>query len=110
MAIHKPKWFSDDYIMVSTAPTCGLTKGGRSLKKVDPVTAQRVQVVDPETGAMVDAVNDQLLEDMQALVALNGLPGADAEDKLPDTLNFVPASKVSLNCAVPVYYDHRFRD
>jgi len=39
---------------------------------------------------------------------LTGLPGA--EDKLPETLNFVPASKVSMSCAVPVYYDHRFRD
>ncbi len=48
MAVHKPKWFSDDYVMVSTAPTCGLSKGGRLLKKVDPVTAQRVQVIDPE--------------------------------------------------------------
>jgi type I restriction enzyme M protein len=108
MAIHKPKWFSDDHIMVSTAPTCGLTKGGRSLKKVDPITAKRVQVVDPETGAMIDAVNDQLLEDMQALVALNGLPRS--EDKLPDTLNFVPVNKVSMSCAVPVYYDHTFHD
>jgi type I restriction enzyme M protein len=108
MAIHKPKWFSDDYVMVSTASTCGLTKGGRSLNKVDPVTAQRIQVVDPETGATIDAVNDQLLEDMQALVALNGLP--TEEDKLPDTLNFVSVSKVSMSCAVPIYYDHRFRD
>lgn len=108
MAIHKPKWFSDDYVMVSTAPTCGLTKGGRLLKKVDPVTAQRIQVVDPETGGMVDAINDQLLDDMQALVALKHPAGSDEE--LPETLNFVPAEKVSLGCAVPVYYDHRFRD
>jgi hypothetical protein len=108
MAIHRPKWFSDDYVMVSTAPTCGLTKGGRSLKRVDPVTAQRVQIMDPETGAMVDAVNDQLLEDMEALVALQGLPGP--KDTLPETLNFVPADKVSLGCAVPIYYDHRFYD
>lgn len=108
MAIHKPSWFSDDYVMVSTAPTCGLTKGGRLLKKVDPVTAERVQVLDPETGGLIDAVNDQLLEDMEALAALGGVPGADA--KLPDTLTFVPAERVSLDCAVPVYYDHRFDD
>ena len=108
MAIHKPKWFSDEYVMVSTAPTCGLTKGGRQLNKVDPVTAQRVQVLDTETGAMVDAVNDQLLDDMQALAALDGLPSAN--EKLPDTLTFVPAADVSLSCAVPVYYDHRFYD
>ncbi|KQV73022.1 hypothetical protein [Rhizobium sp. Root1220] len=108
MAIHKPKWFSDDYVMVSTAPTCGLTKGGRALKKVDPLTAQRIQVVDPETGGLVDAVNDQLLEDMEALAALKGLP--TTEDKIPDTLNFVPAKDVSVGCAVPIYYDHRYGD
>ncbi|WP_338822726.1 hypothetical protein WDM22_02065 [Bradyrhizobium septentrionale] len=108
MAIHKPRWFSDDYVMVSTAPTCGLSKGGRLLKKVDPVTAKRLQVLDPETGAMVDAVNDQLLDDMLALSSLKGLPGAG--DELPETLNFVPADKVSTGCAVPVYYDHRFHD
>lgn len=108
MAVHKPKWFSDDYVMVSTAPTCGLSKGGRLLKKVDPVTAQRVQVIDPETGGLVDAVNDQLFEDMEALAGLQGPPGPEVN--LPATLTFVPASQVSLSCAVPVYYDHRFED
>jgi len=108
MAIHKPKWFSDEYVMVSTAPTCGLTKGGRLLNKVDPLTARRIQVRDPETGEMVDAINDQLLEDMQALAGLKGLP--TAKDVLPDTLNFVPTDKVSADCAVPIYYDHRFHD
>lgn len=108
MAVHKPRWFSDEYVMVSTAPTCGLTKGGRLLKKVDPVTAERIQVVDPETGALVDAVNDQLLDDMEALTALRGVP-AD-QSALPETLTFVPAERVTLGCAVPVYYDHRYGD
>lgn len=108
MGIHKPKWFSANHVMVSTAPTCGLTKGGRLLKKVDPVTAQRIQIVDPETGGLIDAVNDQLLEDMEALAKLGS--ATDSKVGVPDTLNFVPAQKVSLNCAVPVYYDHRFDD
>lgn len=108
MPVHKPAWFSDDYVMVSTAPTCGLTKGGRLLKKVDPVTAKRIQIVDPETGGYVDAVNDQLLEDMEALAALKGKP--PYKGKLPKTLNFVPAQDVSTTCAVPVYYDHRFTE
>lgn len=108
MAVHKPKWFSDDYVMVSTAPTCGLTKGGRLLKKVDPVTAERIQVIDPETGAAVDAVNDQLLQDIEALCKLDGVP-AD-QSTLPATLTFVPAERVNLSCAVPVYYDHRYGD
>lgn len=106
MVVHRPKWFSDDFVMVSTAPTCGLTKGGRLLKKVDLTTGQRVQIKDPDTGAMVDAINDRLLEDMQALAKLKSIPKANAN--LPDTLNFVPVEKVKLSCAVPVYYDHRF--
>lgn len=107
MAIHKPKWFSDDHVMVSTAPTCGLTKGGRLLKKVDPLTAKRLQVLDPETGEYIDAINDQLLEDMQALSALDAAPsGVDAS--LPETLTFVKAEDVRLRCAVPAYYDRRF--
>ena len=108
MAVHKPKWFSDDYVMFSTAPTCGLTKGGRLLKKVDPLTGQRLQTQDTETGAMVDAINDRLLEDMQALSKLKSVP--TGTESLTDTLNFVPADQVNLSCAVPAYYDHRFHD
>jgi type I restriction enzyme M protein len=53
---------------------------------------------DPETGELADVINDQLLKDMMALSA----GGAT------DTLRFIPADDVSLRCAVPVYYDHRF--
>ncbi|TPK59947.1 hypothetical protein FJ930_28850 [Mesorhizobium sp. B2-4-15] len=108
MAVHKPKWFSDDFVMVSTAPTCGLTKGGRLLKKIDLETGRRVQIEDTDTGVMVDSINDRLLEDMQALAKLTAVPKTNAG--LPDTLNFVPIEKVTLSCAVPVYYDHRFDD
>ena len=108
MAVHKPKWFSKTHVMVSTAPTCGLTKGGRPLNQVDPMTAKRVQIVDPETGGMIDAVNDRLLADAEALVRLSGVP-KDMK-ALPDTLSFVPIEKVSLDCAVPAYYDHRYGD
>lgn len=108
MAVHKPKWFSDDFVMVSTAPTCGLSKGGRLLKMIDPKTGRRVQVRDPDTGALVDAINDRLLEDMQALAKLKGVP--TSTKGLPDTLNFVPVEKVRLDCAVPTYYDHRYDD
>ena len=108
MAIHKPKWFSDDYVMVSTGPTCGLTKGGRALNKVDPVTARRIQIVDPETGGLIDVVNDKLLEDMEELVTYEGVPNKDEISS--DTLNFIPASKLKIGCAVPIYYDHRYYD
>jgi type I restriction enzyme M protein len=94
--------------MISTAPTCGLTKGGRLLRKVDPITAKPIQVIDPETGGAVDAINDHLLADMEALVSSSN-PFADFEaGSLPDTLAFVPTANVDVRCAVPVYYDKRF--
>lgn len=109
MTVHKPKWFSDDHVMVSTAPTCGLTKGGRLLHKVDPATAVRVQEVDPETGALVDAVNDRLLEDMQALAGASSADVTTAT-RLTDTLSFIPVDRVDVGCAVPTYYDRRYHE
>jgi|SRR5690554_2856843 len=98
MAIHKPWWFSEDSVMVSTAPTCGLTKGGRLLPLIDRKTGNRVKVVDPETGGMVDAVNDRLLNDVEALL----------RGDTTDTLRFIPRGEISLRAAVPIYYDRRF--
>lgn len=98
--IHKPSWFRDDEIMVSTAPTCGLTKGGRLLPLVDRETGQRVQVPDPDTGELVDAIDDQLKVDMEAL--RKGTSTA--------TLRFVKAEQVTMRSAVPTYYDRRFDD
>lgn len=100
MSIRKPSWFSSETIMVSTAPTCGLTKGGRLLPIVDPNTGKRVQEMDPETGAAVDAVDDKLKADAIAL----------ANGETTETLNFIPAAEIDLRCAVPTYYDHRYRD
>ncbi len=84
--------------MVSTAPTCGLTKGGRLLPMIDQSTGKRIQVIDPDTGESVDAINDLLLDDMLAL----------KRKELTDTLRFVPAAEVDLRCAVPAYHDQRF--
>jgi len=100
MMVRKPSWFSETKVMVSTAPTCGLTKGGRLLPLVDPETGFRVQVKDPETGELVDAINDKLLEDMQALAA-----GEET-----DTLRFIDRSLISMRTAVPVYYDRRYEE
>lgn len=97
MPTHRPFWFSNDEIMISTAPTCGLTKGGRLLPKIDPANGKRIQTIDPETGASVDAINDQLLEDIEALMA----------GKTTETLRFVPRADVSMRLAVPAYYDSR---
>lgn len=98
MAIQKPSWFSEESVMVSTAPTCGLTKGGRLLPKIDKKTGHRIQVVDSDTGEKIDAVDDALLDDM---IALRGREATD-------TLRFVPSAEVSMSCAVPIYYDQRF--
>lgn len=100
MVVHKPSWFSDDHVLVSTAPSCGLTKGGRLLARVDPVTGRRLQVKDPETGEMIDAINDVLHDDMEALRA-----GEETS-----TLRFIAAEEVSTRTAVPVYYDQRFTE
>jgi type I restriction enzyme M protein len=107
MPIHKPRWFSDDHIMISTAATCGLTKGGRPLHRVDPTTAERVRIVDADTGELIDAIDDQLLDDMQKLTRVNAVTRAA---KLTNTLHFVHANEVDLSCAVPIYYDRRYDD
>src|SRR4051812_47735081 len=107
MAIHKPKWFSDDAVMISTAPTCGLTKGGRLLRRVDRLTGKRVQIKDAETGELVDAVDDQLLSDMTALEQIKSTKMLVGKS-VTNTLTFASSSSVSLRCAVPVYYDQRY--
>lgn len=98
--IHKPTWFQDGLVMISNAPTCGLTKGGRLLPLVDPATGQRVKTLDEETGEYVDAVNDRLLEDMEAL--RDGRP--------TETLRFVDSRDVSMRAAVPTYFDRRYHE
>ena len=98
--IHKPVWFSDETVMVSTAPTCGLTRGGRMLPIVNSDTGKRIQEIDPETGVTVDVADDKLKDDVIAL-------GRGVETR---TLRFIPATRVSLHCAVPVYYDDLYID
>ena len=36
MTIPKPRWFRTDTVMVSTAPTCGISKSGQRLVKFEP--------------------------------------------------------------------------
>lgn len=98
--IHKPSWFREDEVMVSTAPTCGLTKGGRLLPLVYRDTGKRVQVPDFETGELVDAIDDQLKSDMESL----------RDGKLTPTLRFVPSDSVPMRNAVPTFFDRRFDD
>jgi hypothetical protein len=100
MTIHKPFWFSDNHIMVSTAPTCGLTKGGRTLGRINDKTGMRVQVNDPETGELIDAVDDQLLDDMIAL----------KKGSKTSTLRQLNRKDLKMRIAVPIYYDYRFEN
>jgi hypothetical protein len=96
--MHKPSWFSDGTVMISTAHTCGLTKGGRNLPLIDRATGSRVQVLDSDTGELVDAIDDQLLADMVAL----------RDGSVTGTLQHVSSHKVDLRAAVPVYYDQQY--
>jgi type I restriction enzyme M protein len=99
MSIHKPSWFSEDIVVVSTAPTVGLTKGGRLLPLIDE-HGERLQVPDPDTGEPIDAINDVYLSDAEALI----------EGRKTATLRDIPADEVSLRTAVPVYYDRRVHE
>ena len=98
-AINAPSWFEDDTIAVSTAPTCGLAKGGRLLPRIDE-HGQRILVKDAETGEDVVDVDDVYLADAEALVA----------GELTPTLRDIPVDEVSMRTAVPVYYDRRFHE
>jgi len=100
VSIPKPSWFRTDAVMVSTAPTCGISKSGGLLAKFDPTTGRKMEVTDPTTGAAMETIDDRLLEDMEAL----------RDGKTTATLQFVPKHDLSLRHAVPVYYDRRYHD
>lgn len=95
-----PSWFSMDTVTVSTAPTCGLAKGGRLLPLVDPKTGASVMTTDPETGESIPAINDVLLSDAIAL----------RRGERTDTMRDIPASQVLPRACVPVYYDRRYHE
>lgn len=104
--MHRPSWFSDDHVLVSTAPTCGLSKQGRLRRKIDQRTGACQKAFDPETGEWVDQIDDQLLDDMTTLRAARG-EASMIDEGVSETLRLVPADQVKLNCAVPAYYDKR---
>lgn len=57
---HKPKWFRDDAIFVSYAPTIGINKDGNILYKVDE-----------NSGLRTDEINNIAEEDIEELLAGN---------------------------------------
>lgn len=99
MSIPKPGWFDHHKVMVSTAPTCGISKSGGLLVRFDPATGHPMMEID-EHDDEVPSVDDQLLLDMEALRA-----GQSTE-----TLDFVDRTSVSMRLAVPCYYDHRYHE
>lgn len=98
--IHRPAWFSSDEVVVSSAPTCGLGRGGRLLPAIDPLTGQRKTVTDPDTGIAEEVIDDRLLDDLQAL----------KRGELTSTLTKMPRADFDIRTAVPAYYDRRFDD
>jgi type I restriction enzyme M protein len=98
-AINAPSWFSEDTITVSTAPTCGLAKGGRLLPRIDE-HGRRIYVKDTETEEDVIDVDDVYLADAEALAA----------GERTATMRDIPVGEVSMRTAVPVYYDRRFHE
>lgn len=98
-AINPPSWFSGDTITVSTAPTCGLTKRGRLLPRIDE-QGQRIYVRDPETDEEVMDIDDAYLADAQALVS----------GERTSTMRDILVGEVSMRTAVPVYYDRRYHE
>jgi hypothetical protein len=99
VSIPKPRWFRPDKVMVSTAPTVGISKSGGILAKFDPESGKKVEVRD-ENGTTVEVIDDQLLEDMEAL----------KEGRSRPTLHFVDRRDISLRLAVPTYYDRRYHE
>lgn len=98
MAIPKPDWFDEDQVVVSTAPTCGISKSGDKLPKFDE-EGDKIYKKDPETGEKTVAVDDELSKDITALQS----------GEQTDTLHFIDSSEVSARFGVPTYYDRQYQ-
>ncbi len=84
---HKPAWFRNGSVFISYAPTVGINKDGEDL-----------YVVDPGTGKRTDAINNQVQEDIEALLGghtTNTSRWADGK------------TVVDRYVGVPVYFDDR---
>ena len=60
----------------------------------------KLQEADEETGAVVDVIDDQLLDDVVALRGGGSTP----------TLRYIEKAELSMRHAVPAYYDRRYHD
>lgn len=85
--MHRPSWFKDDKVLVSFAETVGINKDGEEL-----------YVIDPATGRRTSQINDQLAQDVNAVL----------KGKKTTTVQWVDSAMVKgSGIVVPVYYDPR---
>ncbi|MFD9651117.1 restriction endonuclease subunit S domain-containing protein [Streptomyces mirabilis] len=85
---HKPAWFRDGQVFVSYAPTVGINKDGEEL-----------YVVDAETGMRTTEIDDQIKNDVTALVD---------DFEVTDTSRWVGLDALGGQLlAVPNYFDER---
>lgn len=88
--MHKPSWFKDNEVIVSTAKTCGINKDGHDL-----------YIIDKETGKRTLEIDDQLAADVDKL-----LSGKDS----PTIQNVDAVVVKTKKTAVPIYYDHTYHE
>ncbi|MBK5223043.1 MAG: hypothetical protein JJE52_09235 [Acidimicrobiia bacterium] len=85
--MHRPNWFKDGRVLVSSAPTCGINKDG-----LDQF------VVDVATGTRGDRLDDQLSIDVRAVL----------DGKTTSTARFVRSEEIARDWrVVPNYFDQR---
>lgn len=88
--MHKPRWFKDGHVVVSTARTSGINKDGNDL-----------YVVDGGTGLRTDRIDNELLDDVLAI--------ADGSHR--DSVQTIPLERIKESgVGVPTYYDRRYID
>ena len=84
---HRPEWFRDGAVFISYAPTVGINKDGEDLFVIDPLTGKRT-----------DMINNQVHDDVEAL-----LGGVTTE-----TSRWANESSLAdPYVGVPVYFDNR---
>ncbi|MFS0730051.1 hypothetical protein ABC270_08235 [Curtobacterium sp. 1P10AnD] len=88
--VYRPKWFRDDQVFISYAPTVGINKDGADLF-----------VVDAETGARTADIDNALERDVEALLS----------DESGPTSTWISADSLGERLqAVPKYFDTRASD
>jgi len=86
--MHRPAWFKDGQVVVSTARTSGINKDGNDL-----------WVVDEATGTRTDVVNNELRDDVAAVL----------KGEVRDSVQVIPMARITdSGVAVPTYYDQRY--